>query len=123
MPGYSYSGFPEYLPLKVGNSWTYSWIEISSGGKFKVTVTKDSVINSKKYYQCNFPGLSQWFRIDSLSGNIYNYSKLITFNLPLSIFQFMLNAHHTIIFYLTVQYLIKYHLLQLNQIISILNFK
>jgi len=74
MPGYSYSGFPEYLPLKVGNSWTLSWIEISSGGKFKVTVTKDSVINSKKYYQCNFPGLSQWFRIDSLSGNIYNYS-------------------------------------------------
>jgi len=73
----SAGGISDYFPLRSGNVWSYNWIYSgfpSDGGVMNIYVTRDSVINSKRYYQCNFIGLSQLLRIDSLNGNIYEYS-------------------------------------------------
>lgn len=73
----SFINVSEFFPLRVGNVWSYSWIYYgnpSAGGWVNAYVTRDSLINSRKYYLCNFPFLSQWLRIDSASGNIYAYS-------------------------------------------------
>jgi len=75
---FTYSnGIADYFPLKTGNVWIYDWVyngSPSQGGRINVYVSKDSVINSNKYFLCNFPGISQWLRIDSVSGNLYSYS-------------------------------------------------
>jgi hypothetical protein len=65
----------KYLPLAVGNSWTYfAWNPQPppSTWKVKFTITKDTVMNGKRYYRCQFPviGLS-WLRIDSIKGIVY----------------------------------------------------
>lgn len=73
----SAGGISDYFPLRSGNVWSFNWVYSgfpSDGGVMNIYVTRDSVINSKRYYQCNFIGLSQLLRIDSLSGNIYGYS-------------------------------------------------
>jgi len=71
------NGISDYFPLKTGNVWSYNWIYSgfpSEGGVINITVSRDTVFNSKIYYLYNFTGISQWLRIDSLSGNIYQYS-------------------------------------------------
>ena len=69
----------DFLPLKVGNVWSYNWIYYgspSAGGRVNVHVERDTMIYSRKYYLCNSTHsyLSQWLRIDSSTGNLYKYS-------------------------------------------------
>jgi len=71
---FSYANFTEYFPLKVGNVWSYNWMSISGSGRINVSITRDTIFNSKKYFLCNFPNLPHWMRIDSITGNIYWYS-------------------------------------------------
>lgn len=67
-----------YLPLKVGNSWTYKFIPHQPGiGILKITINEEVILNSKKYFRCSFPtisDLSSLLRVDSLSGNLYGYT-------------------------------------------------
>lgn len=61
-----------YFPLKVGNEWTYySYTELPpSSFKFKVKITKDTLIEGKKYYFIIAPNLmiyNGWVRYDSSS--------------------------------------------------------
>ncbi len=68
----------KYLPLKTGNIWVYNWIYMgnpTTGGTSKSIVTKDTLINSHKYYKCSFPVLgTQYIRVDSISGNVYFFN-------------------------------------------------
>ncbi|HEX2787747.1 MAG TPA: T9SS type A sorting domain-containing protein [Ignavibacteria bacterium] len=57
-----------YFPLAVGNTWTY-YVDMSPwpSYKFKKTITRDSVINGKKYFFLNY--VYDWIRYDSLTSN------------------------------------------------------
>ncbi|MEO8666226.1 MAG: T9SS type A sorting domain-containing protein [Ignavibacteria bacterium] len=65
----------DYFPLKVGNSWVYTWYDVfHDPQRMRVSITKDTIINSKRYYNCYIPTMWQyppWVRIDSLNGKIY----------------------------------------------------
>ena len=69
----------EYFPLKVGNVYVYNVKKNYAGNVsyyiLKATVDRDTVIMDRKYFFCkNFPKLSQaWYRVDSASGNLYEY--------------------------------------------------
>ncbi|MFA5012708.1 MAG: T9SS type A sorting domain-containing protein [Ignavibacteria bacterium] len=70
----------KYLPLAVGNKWVY--LKASSmGGSYiySITVTqitKDTVINNRKYFYTNIiPSVSAyWIRYDSTNGQIKMYA-------------------------------------------------
>jgi photosystem II stability/assembly factor-like uncharacterized protein len=67
---------PKYFPLKVGNTYTYLRTEFPNYQyRYRAAITKDTIINLKKYfYAHNFHLIqSGWVRIDSLSGNLYRY--------------------------------------------------
>lgn len=67
----------KYFPLEVGNSYTYLTVNIFfQQSKRKATITKDSIINGKKYFYCyNFPGIMPgWIRYDSSRSNLLKYS-------------------------------------------------
>lgn len=61
----------KYLPLKLGNSWTYSyyWYPYGGSGRFKQTVTSSNIINGHLYFNLDRP-----IRIDSANGNLLQYS-------------------------------------------------
>jgi hypothetical protein len=62
-----------YLPLKVGNSWTYYYSNSSSGAyRGKLTVISSIIVNGHKYY--NFSNGSNFFRIDSTKANYLMYT-------------------------------------------------
>jgi photosystem II stability/assembly factor-like uncharacterized protein len=69
--------FAKYVPLKVGNSWTYIQPDplVNPGIYYKRnTVFKDSIINGHQYFYTNaFEGLN-WVRYDSLTTNLLKYS-------------------------------------------------
>lgn len=67
----------KYFPLVVGNSYTY----LNSDNFFqqyrrKATITKDTIINNKKYFYCyNFPiFMPGWIRYDSSRSNLLKYN-------------------------------------------------
>jgi len=71
----------DYLPLKVGNSWTYIWTAPNlQTGIQKTTIIGDTIINNIKYFRLNrnFPGMnnmpSNLITQDSLSGNVFMYN-------------------------------------------------
>lgn len=76
------SSFPfvNYLPLQVGNSWTYetSYDLPPTKYKTKVTIIADTIINGIKYSKTSgvLPGFTgNLVRIDTLTGNILCYSQ------------------------------------------------
>lgn len=67
----------KYFPLAVGNSFTY----LNSDNFFqqwrtKASITKDTIINNKKYFYCKgFPGIrNAWVRYDSACSNLLIYT-------------------------------------------------
>jgi len=70
--------YAKYLPLKVGNSWTYSWMDQNmQTGYYKRTITRDTVIDNVTYYNFNglsVPGFTSGLvTLDSITGNVYGY--------------------------------------------------
>ena len=64
----------KYLPLKVGNTWTYTWQNsVMQTGVYKRTITSDSVIDNITYYKLQGLDQSQLITLDSLTGNVYSY--------------------------------------------------
>ncbi len=67
-----------YFPLNIGNVFVYDWVYSGGGGgTYKLKITKDTVINGKRYYNLSnkfpaFPG-TNLVRIDSVNSNIYTY--------------------------------------------------
>lgn len=79
----------KYYPLRIGNTYTFENIQYLQGcigmptGKFKTTITRDTILsNGKKYFEFQSRGSvsalfnSYWKyqRIDSSSMNVYGYS-------------------------------------------------
>ncbi len=71
-----------YMPLRVGNSWTYIvHINMSYCCKAKFTIVSDTIINGKKYFRSSnslplFHIQSQnirLYRVDSISGNFFGF--------------------------------------------------
>ncbi|MGB3017650.1 MAG: T9SS type A sorting domain-containing protein [Ignavibacteria bacterium] len=71
-----------YMPLRVGNSWTYTvFINMSYCCKEKFTIVSDTVINGKKYFRSSnslpvthIQSLNiRLYRVDSLSGNFFGF--------------------------------------------------
>jgi hypothetical protein len=64
----------KYVPLAVGNKWVFNvyWFYPNPGtGVTSGRITKDTVINGKKYFFNNVDFLFGWIRIDSTTGNLY----------------------------------------------------
>lgn len=67
----------KYFPLAVGNSYTYLTVNnFFQQSRRKATITKDTVINNKKYFYCyNFPiFMPGWIRYDSATSNLLKYN-------------------------------------------------
>ena len=72
----------KYFPLEVGNVFVYNWIYYGNppgSGVYRVKIVKDTIIYFKRYFKAspNFVTLSSyssWLRVDSLTGNIYQYA-------------------------------------------------
>lgn len=68
----------DLFPLVVGSSYTYRYTDnFSQQSRSKATITKDTIINGKKYFLCKgFPGLgsSALVRYDSARSNILIYT-------------------------------------------------
>lgn len=67
----------KYFPLAVGNSYTYRITTMfGPETRKRASITKDSIINGKKYFYCyNFPGIMPgWIRYDSSRSNLLKYS-------------------------------------------------
>ena len=72
-----------YFPLKKGNKFIFHYyysqytIYGQSSGyyDFKCEITKDTIINNKKYFFVrNYdPNTNQWFRVDTITGSLYRY--------------------------------------------------
>ena len=80
----------KYFPLAVGNKWVY--LKASSvGGPYSYSIivaqiTKDTVINNKKYFYTNITPsvLAGWIRYDSTNGQIkmyYDYVQVCNYEL------------------------------------------
>ncbi len=74
------TSFTDYFPLAVGNVWVYDWIYNgypTNGGTTRIRISTDTVVNSVRYYKLTLPVLeTRFFRVDSITGNIYSYSPL-----------------------------------------------
>jgi hypothetical protein len=67
----------KYFPLAVGNSYTYLTVNnFFQQYRRKATITKDTIINNKKYFYCyNFPiFMPGWIRYDSARSNLLKYN-------------------------------------------------
>ncbi|HRE41859.1 MAG TPA: T9SS type A sorting domain-containing protein [Ignavibacteria bacterium] len=71
------------INLKVGNVYIYSYSATIIGGHFsgkiKSTISKDTIVNNKKYYYLNkFPDfyLGKWVRQDPITYSLYYLDKL-----------------------------------------------
>lgn len=67
----------KYFPLAVGNSYTYLTVNnFFQQYRSKATITKDTIINNKKYFYCyNFPiFMPGWIRYDSARSNLLKYN-------------------------------------------------
>jgi len=67
----------KYFPLAVGNSYTYRNSDnMLQQWRSKAVITKDTIINNKKYFFCKgFPGiLNSWVRYDSTRSNLLIYT-------------------------------------------------
>ncbi|HEX2788241.1 MAG TPA: T9SS type A sorting domain-containing protein [Ignavibacteria bacterium] len=62
-----------YFPLSVGNKFVYTYQQTGTPPIVTHTlVTKDSIINTKKYFYCS--GIfNLWLRVDSIDGNLYAF--------------------------------------------------
>jgi|WetSurMetagenome_2_1015567.scaffolds.fasta_scaffold31945_2 hypothetical protein len=78
----SYADSARYFPLAVGNKWVYLHAN-SIGGPYTywttvTTITKDTIINNKKYFLINnisFTGMTNfWIRYDSTNGHLNCFS-------------------------------------------------
>ncbi|MBS1514575.1 MAG: T9SS type A sorting domain-containing protein [Bacteroidetes bacterium] len=67
----------KYFPLVVGNSYTYLQTNMFfQQSRSKALITKDTLINGKKYFYCiGFPDfLPGWIRYDSARSNLLKYT-------------------------------------------------
>jgi hypothetical protein len=75
------SVYVKYFPLAVGNRFVYLNSNFYPGQTWvtRAVITKDSIINGKKYFYCvNFPYISAGLvRFDSAKGNLLQYSNSI----------------------------------------------
>lgn len=76
----TFSPYKDYLPLKVGNSWTYetSYELPPTRYKTKVTIVADTIIGGIKYSKTSdiIPGFTgNLIRMDTLTGNILCFSQ------------------------------------------------
>jgi hypothetical protein len=73
------SPYKAYLPLKVGNSWTYIRRVIPAPDEeITITIVGETTINGVKYYQTNQPfptfmGNENLITLDTVTGNIFTY--------------------------------------------------
>lgn len=70
-----FSAYSDFFPLEVGNVWVYrTTYQFFPPTERKVVVTKDTVINSHRYFfRTNSYGFN-WVRFDTTSGNILIYA-------------------------------------------------
>ncbi|RPI15436.1 MAG: T9SS C-terminal target domain-containing protein [Ignavibacteriae bacterium] len=77
----------KYFPLKVGNVYVFTYSNYTpipgyyTDTTFRYKILRDTLISGKKYYYLSgFPKLylSNWSRIDSISGSLMNYYPLNT---------------------------------------------
>jgi hypothetical protein len=71
----------KYMPLQVGNSWTYTGYQSSAGGnstywaeKFSVVLSRN--VNNHLYYFLNSDNnilFKGYYRVDSITGSLYKY--------------------------------------------------
>lgn len=78
----AFSPFNTYLPLQVGNSWTYIRRVIPAPDEeITITIIRDTIINGVKYYQTNipFPTFDETLiTLDTITGNIYTFNSGIS---------------------------------------------
>ncbi|MBS1494803.1 MAG: T9SS type A sorting domain-containing protein [Bacteroidetes bacterium] len=77
---YSQCNISNTFPLKIGNIFYFKNIDISYLPYHNITtyyscpILKDSVMNSHRYfYMSNYSGYSGWWRVDSLTGNLFTF--------------------------------------------------
>ncbi|MBE2257051.1 MAG: hypothetical protein IAE65_12720, partial [Ignavibacteria bacterium] len=59
----------EYFPLQIGNKFVYNYNAGTINTIKKFYVTKDSIINGKRYFFCT-DMYNMWMRVDSITGNL-----------------------------------------------------
>lgn len=84
-----FSPYKRYLPLQVGNSWTYVRRVIPSPDEtFTITITGETTINGIKYYQTNapFPSFTgNLITLDTMTGNVFTYNQFL--NCPVNTYK------------------------------------
>lgn len=63
-----------YFPMRVGNTWVYTYVEYFIPRNHKMSVVSETIIGSRRYFNLTgsiVPGSN--IRIDSLTGSVYSY--------------------------------------------------